>query len=110
MKISCGTIGYKLPLSKKTIEIPIKHRNKAIAIACANTLEAGAGVVLTLGGIAMKDPAFSGVGLAILGKVAGTVAMLKGSIWDFAGKFQKNAMEKLSPKLKDEIGKQLEKI
>ena len=103
------TIKYKLPITRKTIEIPEKARNKAIAVACVSTLEAGAGAVFTLGGIAAKEPMFTGVGLAILGKVAGGIAMLKGSIWDFAGNFAKNQKDLLNLKKSlEKAGKQID--
>lgn len=101
------TIKYKLPFSRRTIEIPENQRNRSIALACISTLEAGAGMVFTLGGIATKEPVFTGVGLAILGKVAGTITMVKGHLWDFAGNFAKNNemiknITKNLAKLKDE--------
>ena len=77
-------IRYKLPISGRTIEIPESQRNKTIALACLSTVEAGAGMVFTLGGIATREPMFTGVGLAILGKVAGMITMVKGHLWDFA--------------------------
>ena len=83
-------IRYKLPISSKTIEIPESERNRAIAFACISTLEAGAGLVFTLGGIATKEPMFTGIGLAVFGKIAGCIAMVKGHLWDFAKKITKN--------------------
>ena len=82
-------IRYKLPISGRTIEIPESERNRAIALACISTLEAGAGMAFTLGGIATKEPMFTGIGLAVFGKIAGTIAMVKGHLWDFAGNFAK---------------------
>jgi len=83
-------IKYKLPISGRTIEIPESERTRAIALACISTLEAGAGMAFTLGGIATKEPMFTGIGLAVFGKIAGTIAMVKGHIWDFASKTVKN--------------------
>lgn len=78
-------IRYKGVLGR-VIEIPAKYRNKAIAAACIATVETGAGMAMTLGGIASKEPVYSGIGLCLLGKAAGFIAMLKGSIWNFAKK------------------------
>lgn len=101
MKItnSPGTIGYKLPLSKKTIEIPKEHRNKANALACISTLETGTGLAF----MASLNPIFVGVGLSILGIVAGSIAMTKGSLWDMAGKFHEKYEVKLLEAYKNMI-------
>ena len=77
-------IRYKLPISGRTIEIPESQRNRAITVACISTVEAGAGMVFALGGIATKEPMFTGIGLAILGKVAAGLAIVKGHLWDFS--------------------------
>lgn len=103
MKItnSPGTIGYQLPLSKKTIEIPKEHRNKANALACISTVEAGAGLAF----MASLNPLFIGVGISILGIMAGSVAMMKGTWWDMAGKFHEKHVSKIIDSLKDKVDK-----
>lgn len=113
MKCSPFTKGYKLPFIKRAIETPEKHCNKAIAVACASTVEVAGGLGFIAAGIAQKDPIFAGIGISILGKIAGTFAMLKGSLWDFAGNFQKkhvndlvNNVKKANPRIsKAELAK-----
>lgn len=100
MKISPETIGYTFAITKKTIEIPKKHRNKAIAVACASVAEFAGGLGFTAAGIATKDPIFTGVGLSIFGHIAGSIAMLKGSLWDFAGNFYKNHVNDMITNIK----------
>ena len=100
MKVSPDTIGYTFAISKKTIEIPKKCRNKAIAVACTSVAEIAGALGFTAAGIVSKDPIFTGVGLAIFGKVAGCIAMLKGSLWDLAGNFHKNKVSDIITNIK----------
>lgn len=99
-KLSPFAIGYKLPLSKKVIEIPEKCRNKSIAVACTAAAETFGGLGLTAAGIAAKDPVMALSGASVFGMVAGQLAMLKGSIWDFAGKLYKKQFEKAFSEIK----------
>lgn len=93
--ISPGAIPYKLPFVKKTIEVPKKCINKMNALLCVSAVETFGGLGFTAAGIGQREPVFLGTGLAILAKVAGQIAMMKGSLWDFAGRFNNKEIGKI---------------
>ena len=65
------------------------------ALLCVSAAETFGGLGFTAAGIAQREPVFLGTGLAILGKVAGQIAMMKGSLWDWAGRFNNKKVGKI---------------
>lgn len=95
LKTSPNTIVYKFPITKKVIEVPKNCVKKTHVLACASVAEAAGGLGFLAVGIAQKDPIFLGTALAIFGKIAGQITMMKGSLWDFAGKFHQKDIAKI---------------
>ncbi len=93
--ISPGAIGYKLPFVKRAIEVPQKCVNKMNTLLCVSAVETFGGLGFTAAGIAQREPVFLGTGLAILGKVTGQIGMMKGSLWDWAGRFNNKKVGKI---------------